>query len=221
MPKLNLETKTKEEQKVKAYLEANASEMLAEKINSGVRIQKDGKTLINKKTMENFMNFACGEARKLAEKGARYAMVDEEVVYGWAVHYFEEDSIEGTLYNEDGSEYKKEVKKTTPIKQQNVPSLQPEKPKPQKMQLSLFDYVPQEETPVEEETEEDEEPTEEDYLEAEKALNEQLPKNVNPETGEILDETEDEPEDNIDTSAYDVESLAVLDEIFGDEMTLR
>ena len=41
MPKLNLETKTKEEQKVKAYLETNASEMLAEKINNGVPIQKD------------------------------------------------------------------------------------------------------------------------------------------------------------------------------------
>ena len=89
------------------------------------------------------------------------------------------------------------------------------------MQLSLFDYVPQEETPVEEEIEEDEEPTEEDYLEAEEALNEQLPKNVDTKTGEILDETEDEPEDNLDTSAYDVESLAVLDEIFGNEMTLR
>ena len=221
MPKLNLETKTKEEQKVKAYLETNASEMLAEKINNGVPIQKDGKTLINKKTMENFMSFACGEAKKLAEKGARYAMVDEEVVYGWAVHYFEENSIEGTLYNEDGSEYKKEAKKTIPVKKQNTEQKLPQKPLPQKMQLSLFDYVPQEETPVEEEIEEDEEPTEEDYLEAEEALNEQLPKNVDTKTGEILDETEDEPEDNLDTSAYDVESLAVLDEIFGNEMTLR
>ena len=34
--KLNLQATTKEEQKVKAYLEANASEVLAEKINSGV-----------------------------------------------------------------------------------------------------------------------------------------------------------------------------------------
>ena len=49
--KLNLQATTKEERKVKAYLEANASEVLAEKINGGVRIQKDGKTLINKKTL--------------------------------------------------------------------------------------------------------------------------------------------------------------------------
>ena len=49
--RLNLEATTKEQQKVKAYLEANASDILAEKINNGVRIQKDGKTLLNKKTL--------------------------------------------------------------------------------------------------------------------------------------------------------------------------
>ena len=49
---LNLEAKTKGERKVKAYLEANASEILAEKINNGVRIQKDGKTLLNKKSLD-------------------------------------------------------------------------------------------------------------------------------------------------------------------------
>ena len=47
--KLNLQATTKEEQKVKAYLEANASEVLAEKINNGVKIVKDGKTFLNKK----------------------------------------------------------------------------------------------------------------------------------------------------------------------------
>ncbi len=104
--KLNLDAKTNEERKVKAYLEANASEILAEKINNGVRIQKDGKTLLNRKTLAGFMKFACDEAKKQAEKGAHSACIDDAVVYGWAVHYFEEP-IEGTLYNEDGTEYKK------------------------------------------------------------------------------------------------------------------
>ena len=90
MPKLNLTATTKEEQKVKAYLEANASEVLADKINNGVRIQKDGKTLINKKTLAGFLKFACDEARKQAEKVANSACIDDDVVYGWAVHYFEE-----------------------------------------------------------------------------------------------------------------------------------
>ena len=43
-----------------------------------------------------------------------YKMKDA-VVFGWLTHYFEESSIEGILYNEDGTEYKKStpVKKTT------------------------------------------------------------------------------------------------------------
>lgn len=90
----------------KAYLEANASEVLAEKINNGVCIQKDGKMLINRKTLAGFMKFACDEAKKQAEKGAQSACIDDDTVYGWVVHYFEEDSIEGTLYKEDGTEYK-------------------------------------------------------------------------------------------------------------------
>ena len=52
------------------------------------------------------MKYACEEARKLAEKGANCACVEDSVVFGWAIHYFEEDSIEGTLYTIDGEEYK-------------------------------------------------------------------------------------------------------------------
>ena len=87
---LNLEAKTKGERKVKTYLEANASDILAEKINNGVHIQKAEKALINKKTLAGFMKFACDEAKKQAEKGAQYACIDDPEVYGWAVHYFEE-----------------------------------------------------------------------------------------------------------------------------------
>ena len=111
--KLNLQATTKEERKVKAYLAANASEVLAEKINNGVKIQKDGKTLLNKKTLAGFLKYACDEAKKQAEKGASSACIDDDTVYGWAVHYFEEDSIEGTLYNEDGTEYKAPMPKVT------------------------------------------------------------------------------------------------------------
>ena len=135
--KLNLDAKTNEERKVKAYLEANASEMLAEKINNGVCIQKDGKTLLNKKTLAGFMKFACDEAKKQAEKGAQSACIDDDVVYGWAVHYFEEDGIEGTLYNEDGTEYKKQ-----PGVAAKAPTVKYTPPKPQpKPQMSMFDLL--------------------------------------------------------------------------------
>ena len=135
---LNLDAKTNEERKVKAYLEANASDILAEKINNGVRIQKDGKTLLNKKTLAGFMKFACDEAKKQAEKGAQSACIDDDVVYGWAVHYFEEDSIEGTLYNEDGTEYKAPMPKVTA----KAPAVKSVPPKPQpKPQMSMFDLM--------------------------------------------------------------------------------
>ena len=146
--KLNLEAKTKEQQRIKAYLEENASDILAGKINNGVLIKKDGKILLNRKTLDGFMSFATEEARKQAEKGARYAMVEDAVVFGWAVHYFEEDSIEGTLYNEDGSEYKTQPKPAAKAQ-----------PKPQpKPQMSMFDLMGEdlEGKPEEEKPEDDE-----------------------------------------------------------------
>ena len=90
MPKLNLDAKNETQKIIKDYLENNVSDILADKINNGVRIQKDGTTLINKKTLAGFMKFACDEAKKQAEKGAQSACIDDDVVYGWAVHYFEE-----------------------------------------------------------------------------------------------------------------------------------
>ena len=133
---LNLTTKTPEEEKVKKYLEENASEVLAEKINNGVRIAKDGKTFINKKSLSTFMQYACEEARKQAEKGARFACIDDATVFGWAIHYFEEDSIEGTLYNEDGTEHKPAPKYTPPVAKPTTP---PPPPKPKNM--TLFDLI--------------------------------------------------------------------------------
>ena len=107
-----LETKTKEQELLKAYLEENASETLIDKINNGVKIVKDSKTLISKKTLDTFMSYATEEAKKQAEQGAKCAMVEDAIVFGWLMHYFQEDTIEGILYNEDGTEYKPTVKKS-------------------------------------------------------------------------------------------------------------
>ena len=152
--KLNLEAKNREQQRIKAYLEENALDILAEKINNGVRIEKDGKILLNRKTLDGFMTYANEEAKKLAEKGAKAACIDDDVVFGWAVHYFEEDGIEGTLYNEDGSEYK-----TQPKPAAKVPTVKAQ-PKPQpKPQMSMFDLMGENlentSTPSEEKPEED------------------------------------------------------------------
>lgn len=134
--KLRLETKTKEQELVKAYLEENASSVLAGKINNGAFIVKNGKTLLNKKTLDGFMAYATDEARKLAEKGARFTCVEDKVVYGWAVHYFEKDSIEEKLYNEDGTEYRQKPKATNKPKSVS-PAVKPN-PEPQ---LPLFELM--------------------------------------------------------------------------------
>lgn len=195
--KLNLETKTKEQELVKAYLENNASEVLAEKINSGVRIEKDGKMLINKKTLDGFMKYASDEARKLASKGANSACVEDKVVYGWAIHYFEEDSIEETFYNEDGTEYKP-APKFTPAKIKNV---EPEKPKQQ--QISLFEFMDsekKEETPNTENSNidnESEELTKEEICEFDENMDEHK---------SLLDKIEDEMQ-TIDTETGEILSI--------------
>ena len=157
MKELNLVANGTAQQRIKEYLEQNASDVLAEKINNGVKVEKDGKTLISKKTLDGFMKYATEEARKLAEKGASCACIEDSVVFGWAIHYFEEDSIEGTLYNEDGTEYAKpktapkktkEAPKSTPTHTETKPTETLPKPTPKKTkknenpnQFSLFDLM--------------------------------------------------------------------------------
>ena len=137
--RINLDTKeNKTLQRLLDYLEANASDELMEKINNGTPYAKDGIQLINKKTLDGFMRYATEEAKKLAEKGATGAMVDDPIVFGWLMHYFQEDEIVGTLYNFDGSEYKPVVKTTT-VKTPVVTTKPVVKKKDNDGQMSLFD----------------------------------------------------------------------------------
>ncbi len=137
MIELNLTANTESEKRILEYLQNNVSEFLADKINNGTPFEKDGKQLINKKTLSDFMKYACDEARKLAEKGANSACIEDSVVYGWAIHFFEEESIVGTLCNADGTEYKPVVKAAAkPITKPVVTET-----KPKQVQWSLFDMV--------------------------------------------------------------------------------
>ena len=138
---LNLTANTPSEQKILEYLQNNASETLADKINNGTPFEKDGNPLLNKKTLAGFMKYACEEARKTVESGSSSACIEDSVVYGWAVHYFEEESIEGTLYTLDGEEYKPAVKAKNAQKSTYTPT---SAPKQQNQQASLFDIISQE-----------------------------------------------------------------------------
>ena len=139
MTKLNLAANGDDQIAVLNYLQQNATDVLADKINNGVQIVKDGVTLINKKTLDGFFRYATEEARKLVAQNARCACVLDHVVFGWAIHYFEEDEIEGTLYNLDGTEYKTAVKPVTTPKITTKPVVT--KPKKNEGQLSIFDIT--------------------------------------------------------------------------------
>ena len=126
--KLNLTATNPAEERIKAFLEENVSATLASKINLGTPIEKDGKRLINHKTLAGFFKYATEEARKQAAKGANFACIDGETVFGWAIHYFEEEAIEGELFNLDGTPYKAEKKaeaKTAPKAPPKAPEKKP------------------------------------------------------------------------------------------------
>lgn len=138
MTKLNLAAKGDDQIAVLNYLQQNATDILADKINNGIQIVKDGVTLINKKTLDGFFHYATEEARKLVAQNARCACVLDRVVFGWAIHYFEEDEIEDTLYNLDGTEYKTVKPMATPtVTTKSVIT----KPKKNEGQLSIFDMT--------------------------------------------------------------------------------
>lgn len=138
---LNLTAQNKQEELVLKYLQDNASDILANKINNGTPFEKDGNPLLNKKTLSGFMKYACNEARKLAEKGATSACIDDQTVYGWAIHFFEEDSIEGTLYTLDGAEYKPAIKRV----ESNTVKAKTEPKKQENVQFSFFDNLAEQE----------------------------------------------------------------------------
>jgi len=209
MIKLNLVANGIEQEKIKEYLENNASETLAEKINNGVKITKDNKTLINKKDLNGFWKFATEEARKLAEKNARGAYVDDATVYGWAIHYFEEESIEGNLYNEYGTEFKVAPKiTTTPKVQPKKEKQKEEQSKSEKLQTTLFDFL---DTNIDDEHEEDvEEETQEEIVDLPPQEEQQEIQKENliidKETGEVLTQSEQiNPfDDEVTTSLFSI-----------------
>ena len=173
---LNLTATTTEEKVLKEYLEQNVSEILADKINNGVPVVKDGKQLVSRKTLAGFMKFATEEARKQAEKGAIGACLHSDVVFGWAIHYFEEDSILGTLYNEDGTEYKAPMPAPKPKKTDAPAIVSASVPKKQEPtgQLTMLELM--------------DEPTKDD-----EAVKDAAVEAAEQSTEDVCDETEQEP----------------------------
>lgn len=77
---LKLTATTPTEKRVLDYLVQNASPVLAEKINAGT------------KTIKGALKYARSEAQKMAA-GEECICVEDATVFGWIVHYFEEEHI--------------------------------------------------------------------------------------------------------------------------------
>lgn len=118
MNKLNLKANSDYERAILDYLESNTSDALAEKINSG------------QKTLQSCFDYIRGEAKKQAKGGC--AMISDAVVFGWAIHYFEEDEIESEVkVKAKATPEPKEIVKKTEKKQAKTVEKNEE-------QLSLF-----------------------------------------------------------------------------------
>lgn len=124
--KLKLKAENANEQRVLEYLEENASDVLAEKINDG------------DKTLSGFFAYARGEAQKLAINGC--ACIEDKTVFGWAIHYFEEEAIKETAAPK---EPKAVIKATEVVKKAEKQKSAEVKKKAAKKstdsQMSLFD----------------------------------------------------------------------------------
>lgn len=82
MSKLNLKSTNPNEKYLLDYLEANASDSLVERINAG------------KKTLTGCFAYLIDWARKELKPQGGVAGAPDAVVFGQAIHYFEEDSLD-------------------------------------------------------------------------------------------------------------------------------
>lgn len=91
-----------QEEIILAYIEKNASETLCKKIEDG------------NKTMKQCMAYIKSEAKKQASGGV--AVIEDKEVFGWAMHFFEEDEIKVNELSEMVVEKKPAAVKTEPKK---------------------------------------------------------------------------------------------------------
>ena len=124
--RINLEATNDNERAIAEYLEANASDALVEKINTG------------KKDYTQCWKYIMEKARKHLSGHSGY--IDPKIVFGWAVHFFEEDKIEKEMM-EDWLVNKTVKKETAPAAV--VKKAEPPKPKKEAFEetMNLMDWL--------------------------------------------------------------------------------
>ena len=120
-------TNNSQQDKIKAYLDKRAQEDSL----FAVTYAKENKNI------KDCCSYITSQAKKQAING--WAMIEDDVVYGWAVHYYDEDDIKVEKTSNTRSEVKTSAPKKTEEKKAETPKL---KIKPKKKedvgQYSLF-----------------------------------------------------------------------------------
>ena len=111
MNNIKLEAKNGNEGIILSYLKEFASPALVERINNG------------NKTLAQCWKYITSEAKKKAKNGC--ACIEDRTVYGWAIHFFEEDDING---EEIPNEPHVEVS-TSETPEEKIPQPKPKKKK--------------------------------------------------------------------------------------------
>lgn len=101
------------------YIEENASDLIKEKIKSG------------KKTISGGINYVKSQAKEQAKNGC--AMIEDKVVFGWFMHYMEEDSIKDTEKVKAAVSVSKPVESKKPYKASEPEMLTG--------QMNIFDFL--------------------------------------------------------------------------------
>lgn len=133
MQQMNLKANNKNEELILEFLKNNASDELTEKINNG------------EKTLAQCWEFITKEAKTYLN--GKSGGIEDSVVFGWAIHFFEEDDIKPTkakpkakeVEEEDDDEnFEEEVKVESKPKKEKAPKVESNKGYEQ---TSLFDFL--------------------------------------------------------------------------------
>lgn len=92
------------------------------------------------KTIKECCNYIVGQARKMQQNGC--AVIADDIVYGWAVHYYDEDNVEVDVEDEDSEQVEVRVSEQpeTVVSQQPViKAVRKKRQEDNRLQLSLFE----------------------------------------------------------------------------------
>ena len=89
------------------------------------------------KTIKECCNYIVSQAKKMQQNGC--AVIADDIVFGWAVHYYDEDNVEVDIEDSEQVEIRASEQPTPVVSQQPViKAVKKKRQDNNKLQLSLF-----------------------------------------------------------------------------------